>query len=343
MNPTQLTVLNHLMDYHLKGHPYVKTALDMACWDILGKVTGLPVNTLLGGNFNPEGIPLYRAISQGTPEAMAATVRKYKDQGYSRFQLKLGGDPDTDILRIKECRGQLEDRDILIGDSNTGWTSHQALRIALAIRDIDVYIEQPCPTYKECLIVRQHTDLPFVLDEVVNDLHSLLIAHQDGAADVVNIKISKFGGITKARQALELCSKLGLSEALLGGDDDASRDAFGDTELVPSVVDDDAALGKLASGLMAAPLSDPPEGTAEVDKTSAHDVADVLREMYGGRRAEHGGIAGELAARRKQLEKRQRDLLRERDRLAEHERARERHELPPASARGRAVRRIAIG
>ena len=86
------------------------------------------------------------------------------------------------------------------------------------------------------------------------------------------------------------------------------------------VVDDDAALGKLASGLMAAPLSDPPEGTAEVDKTSAHDVADVLREMYGGRRAEHGGIAGELAARRKQLEKRQRDLLRERDRLAEHER-----------------------
>jgi splicing factor U2AF subunit len=86
------------------------------------------------------------------------------------------------------------------------------------------------------------------------------------------------------------------------------------------VVDDDAALGKLASGLMAAPLSDPPEDTAEVDKTSAHDVADVLREMYGGRRAEHGGIAGELAARRKQLEKRQRDLLRERDRLAEHER-----------------------
>ena len=220
-DPTQLTVLNHLMDYHLKGHPYVKTALDMACWDILGKVTGLPVNTLLGGNFNPEGIPLYRAISQGTPEAMAATVRKYKDQGYSRFQLKLGGDPDTDILRIKECRGQLEDRDILIGDSNTGWTSHQALRIALAIRDIDVYIEQPCPTYKECLIVRQHTDLPFVLDEVVNDLHSLLIAHQDGAADVVNIKISKFGGITKARQALELCSKLGLAatvEDTWGGD-----------------------------------------------------------------------------------------------------------------------------
>lgn len=129
-DPTQLTVLNHTMDYHLKGHPYVKTALDMACWDILGKVTGLPVNTLLGGNFNPDGIPLYRAISQGTPEAMAATVRKYKDQGYSRFQLKLGGDPDTDILRIKECRGQLEDRDTLIGDSNTGWTSHQALRIA---------------------------------------------------------------------------------------------------------------------------------------------------------------------------------------------------------------------
>ena len=220
-DPTQLSVLNHLMDYHLKGHPYVKTAIDMACWDILGKVCGLPVNTLLGGNFNTSGIPLYRAISQAAPDEMAATVKKYKDQGYKRFQLKLGGDPDEDIVRIKRCREQLEDDDTLVGDSNTGWTTHQALRIAAAVRDIDVYIEQPCPSYDECLIVRRHTNLPFVLDEVVDDLHSLMKVHKDGAADVVNIKISKFGGITKAKQALELCSKLGLAatiEDTWGGD-----------------------------------------------------------------------------------------------------------------------------
>ena len=75
------------------------------------------------------------------PAEMAATVKKYKDQGYKRFQLKLGGDPDEDIVRIKRCREQLDDDDTLVGDSNTGWTTHQALRIAAAVKDIDVYIE----------------------------------------------------------------------------------------------------------------------------------------------------------------------------------------------------------
>ena len=69
--------------------------------------------------------------------------------------------------------------------------------------------------------MRKHTQLPFVLDEVVDDLHSLMEVHKDGAADVVNIKISKFGGISKAKQALELCSVTGLAatiEDTWGGD-----------------------------------------------------------------------------------------------------------------------------
>ncbi len=100
MDPTQLWPLNRMMDAALKGHPYVKSAIDMACWDILGKVTGQPVVTLLGGRFG-EDFVLYRAISQEEPEAMAAKVAGYRDEGYRRFQLKVGGDPDVDIERIK--------------------------------------------------------------------------------------------------------------------------------------------------------------------------------------------------------------------------------------------------
>jgi len=220
-DPTQLSVLNAYMDYHLKGHPYVKSGLDMACWDILGKVTGLPVNTLLGGNFNPAGVHLYRAIGQNTPQKMADMITKYRGEGYKRFQLKLGGDPDTDIERIKTCRGVMAGGDVLVGDSNTGWTTHQALRVVSAVRDVDVYIEQPCNTYQECRIVRNNTSLPFVLDEVVDDINSLLDAVKDGSADVVNIKISKFGGLTKAKQAVDLCAKVGLAmtiEDTWGGD-----------------------------------------------------------------------------------------------------------------------------
>jgi L-alanine-DL-glutamate epimerase-like enolase superfamily enzyme len=79
------------------------------------------------------------------------------------------------------------------------------------VRDIDVYIEQPCRSYDECLTIRRHCDHPFVLDEVIDSLEPLLRGHADRAMDVVNIKISKFGGITKAAQARDLCASLGIA------------------------------------------------------------------------------------------------------------------------------------
>lgn len=97
-DPTQLGKLNRRMDSAMKGHPYVKSGIDIACWDILGKVASLPVCTLLGGRYG-EDFVLYRAISQQSPEAMAANVAGYRAEGYRKFQLKVGGDPDTDIAQ----------------------------------------------------------------------------------------------------------------------------------------------------------------------------------------------------------------------------------------------------
>ena len=88
---------------------------------------------------------------------------------------------------------------------------HEALRLCRAVRDLDVYIEQPCLTYEECLAVRRHTDLPFVLDEIDRRTSTCLLrAQADRAMDVVNLKISKLGGLTKARQIRDLCVSLGL-------------------------------------------------------------------------------------------------------------------------------------
>ncbi len=219
-DPRQLDVVNALMDRALKGHPYVKSALDMACWDILGQAAGLPVCTLLGGRFG-EDVVLYRAISQEDPEAMAAKVAGYRAEGYRRFQLKVGGDPDEDIARIRAAAGKRETGDVLIADANTGWLMHDALRVVRAVRDLDVYIEQPCESYQECLTVRRHTDHPFVLDESMDGIGMLLRGHADRAMDVVNIKISKLGGLTRARQARDLCVAMGLGltiEDSWGGD-----------------------------------------------------------------------------------------------------------------------------
>jgi L-alanine-DL-glutamate epimerase-like enolase superfamily enzyme len=208
------------MDAALKGHPYVKSGIDVACWDILGQTTQLPVCTLLGGRFG-ESVRLYRAISQQAPEEMAKNVQGYREQGYTRFQLKVGGDPDTDIERIRAVRAMLQASDRLVADANTGWTQHEAMRVVRAVRDVDVYIEQPCPTYEECLAVRRNTSHPFVLDENIDSLDMLLRGKADLAMDVVNLKISKLGGLTKTKQARDLCVSMGLAMTLedsWGGD-----------------------------------------------------------------------------------------------------------------------------
>lgn len=220
LDPRELGKLNQRMDAALKGHAYVKSPIDMACWDILGKAANLPVCTLLGGRYGPDFV-LYRAISQESPAAMAERVAGYRKEGYRRFQLKVGGAPGDDIARIREVAAVLEPGDRLVADANTGWRMHDALRVVRAVRDIDVYIEQPCESYEQCLSIRTRTDHPFVLDEVIDSVDALLRAQADRAMDVVNIKISKFGGLTKARQARDLCASLGVVMTLedsWGGD-----------------------------------------------------------------------------------------------------------------------------
>ncbi|WP_206455468.1 cis-3-hydroxy-L-proline dehydratase [Aurantimonas marina] len=220
LDPTDLDVVNAHMDRVLSGHPYIKAPLDIACWDILGKAAGLPVWKLLGGKAQ-ERVALYRAISQRGSAEMAANIEGYRAEGYRKFQLKVGGDADADIARIRATRSVLQDGEVLVADANTGWTRAEAARVVLAVRDLDVVIEQPCPTYDECLSVRRRTPLPFVLDEVIDCVATLQRALADDAMDIVNLKISKVGGLTKARLMRDLCVASGTPmtiEDTWGGD-----------------------------------------------------------------------------------------------------------------------------
>jgi L-alanine-DL-glutamate epimerase-like enolase superfamily enzyme len=208
-DPTDLRALNDVMDQTLGGHAYVKSPIDIACWDIFGQAANAPICTLLGGR-RVDRYPLYRAISQDTPDKMAASVARYRAEGYRKFQLKSGSAPEEDIARIKASRKVLADDDVLVADANTGWRQHEAIRVANGVREVNVYIEQPCVTLEECLAVRANTDLPMVLDEVITGVVPLLRARDAGAMDVVNIKISRVGGLTKAKLLRDLCEASGI-------------------------------------------------------------------------------------------------------------------------------------
>ncbi len=220
-DPAGFAVLHDRMDAVLSGHAYAKSALDVACWDAAAKAQGVSVTTLLGGLRN-ESFPLYVAVPLGAPGAMADHAAALRAEGVTRFQLKVGDDPRLDADRVEAVLGRCGPGDLVIADANGRYTTQQGVVAARLLAGFDgVYIEQPCPTLEACRYVREHTALPFVLDECIADVGSLLRAYEARALEAFNLKISKVGGLWKARQLRDLAESLGLAvtiEDTWGGD-----------------------------------------------------------------------------------------------------------------------------
>jgi len=221
VDPTNLAAVNDTMDATLMGHAYAKSPLDIACWDITGRFLGASVTTLLGG-LRQARFPLYVAVPLGPPEAMTDYVLARRAEGTHRFQLKIGGDPVVDGLRARRVIEATGPGDLVIADANCGWRLNDAVRAARLMEDLPrLYFEQPCPTMEECIEVRKRTTLPMVYDEVVHDVHTLLRAAREGGAGAFNLKVSKVGGLTKAKLMRDLAQDLGLQvtiEDTWGGD-----------------------------------------------------------------------------------------------------------------------------
>ena len=208
-DPRAPAAIGRLMDTVFKGHPYVKSALDMACSDLAARAAGVPLVTLLGGR-EGEGVPLYKVVTHGAPETMAARAAAIVAEGCGRLQVKVGGDVKGDIERLTAVAGSVPKGTVLFADANAGWTPFQARQFADATRDVDFVFEQPCSSIEECLSVRRAFDKPMVLDESVLGLAELLEIQRLGAADGLTLKISRLGGVTKTRQLRDLAVELGF-------------------------------------------------------------------------------------------------------------------------------------
>ena len=204
------------------GHAYAKSAIDTACWDVLGRFAGLPVCDLLGGRLTDD-FPLYFAVPLGSVDAMTEYVAARRVGGHPRVPAEDRSRPATRTPRARAAWSSPPGpRTRSCADANGGWRLQDAVVVARAIDDLErVFFEQPCPTLEECLIVRQRTTLPMVLDECIYDVQSLLRAYEAKAMEAFNLKISKVGGLTKAKLMRDLAVQLGLRltiEDTWGGD-----------------------------------------------------------------------------------------------------------------------------
>lgn len=220
IDPTNTRQLARLLDAHLMGHQYAKSALDIASWDLRGQALGRPISDLLGGVLQ-EDFPLYEAVPLGPPEEMADFVRRRGAAGVKRFQLKVGNAPEDDIARTRAVVEVADSDTVVIADSNGGWDLMSA-RIAMAgLAGLPVYVEQPCRSTEDCILAARGSALPLVLDESIVTPSDLFVAKHEAGASSVNIKISRVGGLTSAALMRDLMQQLNLRvsiEDTWGGD-----------------------------------------------------------------------------------------------------------------------------
>ena len=195
----QVARVEQVMDGAVQGHGYAKAPIDAACWDILGKSLDAPLWALWGGRLT-EAAPMYRVAPQRSPEETEAELDRHRAAGYRQFQLKVGADWARDIDTIRAMVPLMKPGEKVMADANQGWRVDDALRVARATGDLDYILEQPCRSYEECQQVRARTDLPMKLDECVTGMAAAQRIVADRGAELVCLKISNLGGLSKARR-----------------------------------------------------------------------------------------------------------------------------------------------
>ena len=252
LDPRSLDHLNRVMDLQLPGHPYVKSPIDMACWDILGQVAGLPLWQLLGGEAATP-VPINSSISTGTPDQMLGLIAEAAAQGYRTHSAKIGGsDPAQDIARIEAISAGLPDGHRVTFDVNRAWTPAIAVEVLNSVRARD-WIEQPCETLDQCAHVAGRVANPIMLDECLHAFSDHLAAWSRGACEGVKVKPNRVGGLTRARQIRDFGVSVGWQMHI----EDVGGTALADTAALHLAASTPEA-NRLASWLGHAHLADDP-------------------------------------------------------------------------------------
>jgi L-alanine-DL-glutamate epimerase-like enolase superfamily enzyme len=141
---------------------------------------------------------------------MLAEVRAYRARGYRVHSVKIGSGVAEDVARMEALAADEQPGETIFYDVNRAWLPNVAITVMNAVRHLPVWFEQPCETLEECAVVRASTSHPISLDETITTPVDLLRARDLGAGEIVNIKIGRVGGLTRARRLRDLALELGL-------------------------------------------------------------------------------------------------------------------------------------
>jgi muconate cycloisomerase len=182
--------------------------------DLLGKALGIPVHDLIGGCCRDEVLVAIE-IAGGPPDGMASLCADYVEQGIRAFKPKIGGYPDDDALRLKAIRDAVGAGISIRADANQGYSPKEAIRLCRLAEEYDVgleLLEQPVPAWDLAgmALVRGSVDTLIEADESAYSIHDVMNIIRQGAADVINIKVAKAGGLYNAKKIAALAEAAGL-------------------------------------------------------------------------------------------------------------------------------------
>lgn len=200
------------------GNSSAKAAVDMALWDLYGQLYRIPVYKLLGGG--RKQIVTDITISVNDPDTMASDARKAVARGYDCLKMKVGVNPELDVARLAAVRNAVG-KDIVIRiDANQAWTPKQAVKLLNRMQEqgLDIeLVEQPVAAHDFAGLkyVTERSYVPVLADEAVFSPENAMTILQMGAADLINIKLMKCGGIYNALKIASAAQVFGV-ECMIG-------------------------------------------------------------------------------------------------------------------------------
>jgi len=208
--------LKQLNDF-TAGNTTIKSAFDMALYDIAAKNAGLPLYKFLGGEKREVESDI--TIGIASPEEMAMKAVDFQDSGAHILKVKLGKDAEIDVERIKHIRNVVgSDMKIRI-DANQGWSFDEAAFALKALGDYDIqFCEQPMRTWYDDRLpeLMRLSPVKIMGDESIYNHHDARKQINSGSCDYINIKMAKSGGIFEAKKIHDLAAEYGVA-CMMGG------------------------------------------------------------------------------------------------------------------------------